>query len=213
MGFPRVVEHFSVGRSIMEPDPLPRRNHLLGRPSRPVPLLRYALGWTAAATLAVLVAVLAFRGIGGGDGAPSGAPRPDGVLASARAAGCSFRRVDDDAHRAPTGPAVAGRVDATPAPDGAYAQAPRSSELLAALADGRVVIRYRPTIPAPQRALLERLYDHDRGAVILTPEATGMDGVVAATAWRRVLTCDRVDRRVTQAIAEFRDQFRGRGPR
>jgi hypothetical protein len=39
-----------------------------------------------------------------------------------------------------------------------------------------------------------------------------MDGVVAATAWRRILTCDRIDSRVIGAIAEFRDQFRGRGP-
>jgi hypothetical protein len=38
-----------------------------------------------------------------------------------------------------------------------------------------------------------------------------MDGVVAATAWRRVLACPRIDPHVVGALAEFRDRFRGRG--
>ena len=38
-----------------------------------------------------------------------------------------------------------------------------------------------------------------------------MRAPVAATAWRRVLTCPRVDQKTIDAIAEFRDRFRGRG--
>jgi hypothetical protein len=48
--------------------------------------------------------------------------------------------------------------------------------------------------------------------VILTPDQTDMDGVVAATAWRRVLACPRIDTRALRALGEFRDRFRGGGP-
>ena len=133
------------------------------------------------------------------------------MLASARAAGCSFQHVDGAAARDGRPPA-GGRVHGRPAPDGAYTEAPALGTLVAALAGGSVVIQYRPGLPPRERALLEGLYGRDRRALILTPDGSGMRAPVAATAWRRVLTCPRVDQRTIDAIAEFRDRFRGRGP-
>ena len=91
-------------------------------------------------------------------------------------------------------------------------QPPPVGSLVSALARGRVVIHYRDPLTARERALLEGFYDGDRDGLILTPDQTRMDDVVAATAWRRVLACPRIDPRVADALAEFRDRFRGRGP-
>jgi hypothetical protein len=180
---------------------------------RPGPLARYALLWTAAAAAVVLVMLGLIR-------APDDARRPRddrhpasaGVLAAARAASCSYARIEGPAKRARSSPPVVGHSRVGPAFDGAYVQAPPVGSLVAALARGRVVIQYREPVAGRERALLERLYDVDRAAVILTPDQTGMDGVVAATAWRRLLACPRIDTRVLRALGEFRDRFRGRGP-
>src|SRR5918996_343034 len=132
--------------------------------------------------------------------------------AAARAAGCSYARVEGPAERLPSSPPVVGDAGVRPALDAAYVQAPPVGSLVAALERGRVVIQYREPVPGRERALLERLYDVDRAAVILTPDQTDMDAVVAATAWRRVLACPRIDTRALRALGEFRDRFRGGGP-
>jgi hypothetical protein len=177
------------------------------------PLARYALLWTGAAALVVLVALGAIRAFDRrGDSRGVVHAPPASVLAAARAAGCSFVRIDGPADRAPDSPPVVGEVRVRSALDGAYAQAPPVSSLVAALAHGRVVIQYRRPLTAHERALLDRLYDADRKAVILTPDRTGMDSAVSATAWRRELACPRIDTRVLEALGEFRDRFRGRGP-
>jgi hypothetical protein len=106
---------------------------------------------------------------------------------------------------------VAGRVHGRPAADGAYAEPPPRTTLVAALAAGSVVIQYRPGLSRHARTLVEGLYGRDRRALILTPDGSGMRAPVAATAWRRVLSCPHVDQRTIDALAEFRDRFRGRG--
>jgi Protein of unknown function (DUF3105) len=177
------------------------------------PLARYVLLWTAAAAVVVLVVLGVIRALDDA-GRPREMEHPAsaGVLATARAAGCSYARIEGPAERAPSSPPVVGDVRVGPALDGAYVQAPPVGSLVAALERGRVVIQYREPLPARERALLERLYDIDRAAVILTPDQTGIDGVVAATAWRRVLACPRIDARALRALDAFRDRFRGRGP-
>jgi hypothetical protein len=175
------------------------------------PIARYAMLWIGGALGAVLLGLWLVHGLDGGS-ARAPAHRPvDGVLASARAAGCSFARIQgplEPSRRPPVG----GDVRVRAAPDGAYAEPPPRGSLIAALAAGTVVIQYRPALAARQRTLLERLYAHDKGALILTPDATGMRPEVAVTAWRRVLTCPRVSQGTLDAIAQFRDRFRGRGP-
>jgi Protein of unknown function (DUF3105) len=181
---------------------------------RPGPLARYALVWTAAAAVVVLVTLGAIRAFDDEGRSREVQHRaPAGVLPAARAAGCSYSRIEGPAESAPRSPPVAGHTRVEPALDGAYVQAPPVGSLVAALARGRVVIQYREPVAGRERALLERLYDVDRGAMILTPDQTDMDGVVAATAWRRLLACPRIDSSALRALAEFRDRFRGRGPK
>jgi hypothetical protein len=189
-----------------------RRSGRLRAMRSPGPLARYAMLWIAGAVAAALAALWALGGLSSGAGRPPPQHhRPvDGVLASARAAGCSFQHVDGAAAR-DWRPPAGGRAHAGPAPDGAYAEAPARTTLVAALAAGTVVIQFRPGLPRRERAILERLYGRDRRALILTPDGSGMRAPVAATAWQRVLTCPRVEQKTIDAVAEFRDRFRGRG--
>jgi hypothetical protein len=186
------------------------------RPPRRVrgsgPLALYAILWIGGTVGAVLLVLWVTNELGSG-----AVPRPpvhrpvDGVLASARVAGCSFSHVDgplEGARRPPVG----GDVRVHAASDGSYTEAPTRSSLIAALASGSVVIQYEPGLAGPARTLLEQLYARDKAALILTPDASGMQVPVAVTAWRRVLTCPRVSRTTLDAIGEFRDRFRGHGP-
>jgi hypothetical protein len=175
------------------------------------PVVGYAILWIGGAVAFVVLALWATNVLDG-SGAHHPPHRPiDGVLASARAAGCSFTRVNGSLGT-PRRPPVGGQVRVHAAPDGSYAEPPPRATLIAALAAGSVVIQYRPAIASGQRTLLERLYARDKSALILTPDRSGMTALVAATAWRRELTCPRVSQGALDAIAEFRDRFRGRGP-
>lgn len=176
------------------------------------PLALYAILWIGGAIGAALIALWGANELGGRAAPRAPAHRPvDGVLASARAAGCSFRHVEGPLETVRR-PPVGGDVRGFAAPDGAYAEPPARGTLVAALAAGSVAIQYRPALAARDRTLLERLYARDKGALILTPDASGMQSPVAATAWRRVLACPRVSQGTLDAIAEFRDRFRGQGP-
>jgi Protein of unknown function (DUF3105) len=182
-------------------------------PGRTAALARYALLWTGAAAVVVLFVIGALRAFDARDGPRIADPLPAGVIAAAREAGCSFTRVEGPAEHAPDRPPVAGEARVRPALDGAYEQPPPVGSLVAALARGRVVVQYRDPLTTRERALLDGFYERDRSGLILTPDRTRMAGDVAATAWRRVLACPRIDPRVVDALAEFRDRFRWRGPR
>jgi Protein of unknown function (DUF3105) len=176
-------------------------------------LVRYTLLWAGASVLVVLAALGSFRtldeGSNPGRGRPAAVP---GIVAAADAADCSFRRLDATRTRTLDRPPAVGDPRARPAPDASYEQPPTVGELRGALARGRVVIQYDPALIAGERGELERLYDGDRYATILTPDRTGMRAAVAATAWRRVLECPHVNRQVLAALGEFRARFRGRRP-
>ena len=133
-----------------------RRSGQLRAMRGPGPVARYTMLWIAGAVAAVLAALWALGGLSGGARRPPPHHhRPvHGVLASARAAGCSFQHVDGAAARDGRPPA-GGRVHGRPAADGAYAEAPARGTLVAALAAGSVVIQYRPGLPRRERALLE----------------------------------------------------------
>jgi Protein of unknown function (DUF3105) len=173
------------------------------------PLARYTLLWSAAAAVVVLLVLGGLQALDRRDGPRAMPPPPAGVSAAARAAGCSFARIEGPMARAPDRPPVVGAARARPALDGAYAQAPPVGSLVAALARGRVVVQYRDPLGARERALLDDFYHRDPRELILTPDQTRMDGAVAVTAWRRVLACPRIDSGVVDALAAFRDRFRG----
>ena len=121
----------------------------------PGPVARYTMLWIAGAVAVVLVALWALGGLSGGARRPPPSHHQpvEGVLASARAAGCSFQHVAGAAARDGRPPA-GGRVHGRPAPDGAYTEAPALGTLVAALAGGSVVIQFRPGLPSRERALL-----------------------------------------------------------
>jgi Protein of unknown function (DUF3105) len=175
-------------------------------------LVRYALLWSGGSVLVVLVALGWFRAPDDRRDPVGGHPAPAGVVAAAHAADCSFRRLDGATGDPPDRPPAVGDPRAIPAPDGAYEQSPPVGALRGALARGRVVIQYSPALIAGERGQLERLYDGDRRALILTPDRTGMHAAVAATARRRVLECPGVNKPVLAALGEFRDRFRGGVP-
>jgi hypothetical protein len=75
-------------------------------------------------------------------------------------------------------------------------------------------VRFRRTLPDEQLRLLRAVHDERPGRSLLVPDARGMPYAVAATAWRRLLACPRVDRAgdVADALRAFRARYEGKGP-
>lgn len=97
--------------------------------------------------------------------------------------------------------------------DGNYVgtEPPDTERIVHALEHGRIVIWYRPDLPAAEIRRLERLFDEDPYHVLLVPRA-GLPCPVAATAWSRGVLCPAVDERSLDALRAFRDAYRDQGP-
>jgi Protein of unknown function (DUF3105) len=83
-----------------------------------------------------------------------------------------------------------------------------------------VLVWFKPSLPRDVRADLKALFEEDNYQMVLVPR-TNMPYAVAATAWNgepppngtgRLLTCERFDAQVFDAIRAFRDEHRGNGP-
>ena len=205
-------------------------------------LIGYAAG--AAVVLgALLVAgvLLASGGDNGGNGGdssevlPGGGEVPDQKVTdleeAAEAAGCRLESVRSKS-REHTGdlaetvaydskPPTSGKHYNTPAEDGEYEEARDVKELVHSLEHGRVVIWFKKTLAADQRANLKALFDEDPYQMIVTPDPTGMTYAVAATAWNadpqpngtgRLLGCPRFTPGVFDAIRAFKEEHRSNGP-
>ena len=177
------------------------------------------------------VAAGAFALIGrGGDAGPLGDPSgyPRGTAPPPRqtqlgpavqASGCQLESFESEGDQHVEGavdyesnPPHSGDHAEVAAEDQAFREAPPTEQLVHSLEHGRIVIQYKPGLPDEVRGGLKALYDEDPYHVILTPNATGMPYEVAATAWRKVLGCPRMNDRVYDAIRAFRDRYRDRGP-
>ena len=191
------------------------------------------------AVLAVLVFVLA----GGDDSSgsvdpdvlPSGGSVPEqkdfDLTKAAAAAGCelrdvkasgSFDHTTDPNERVKynSNPPTSGRHYVIPADDGAYSTAPTDEQLVHELEHGRVIIWFKPTLPADTRADLKALFDEDTYQMVLVPRAK-MPYQVAASAWNgtpepsglgRLITCNTVEPGLWDALRSFRDEHRSNGP-
>jgi hypothetical protein len=96
--------------------------------------------------------------------------------------------------------------------DGAYRQTPRSIEFVHSLEHGRIEIQYAPDLPKADQLALKGVFDESPSGMLLFPNSR-MPYEVAATAWTQLMGCKSYKGAKTlDAIRDFRDQFRGRGP-
>ena len=166
---------------------------------------------------------------------PSGGSVPEqkefDLTKAAAAAGCELKDVKASGNfdhttdpnervKYDSNPPTSGRHFAVPADDGAYSTAPTDEQLVHNLEHGRVIIWFKPTLPKDTRADLKALFDEDTYQMVLVPRAK-MPYEVAASAWNgtpepaglgRLLTCDRVDPEMWDALRAFRDEHRSNGP-
>jgi hypothetical protein len=122
----------------------------------------------------------------------------------ARAAGCRLAEYDADPN---SNPPVSGRVDERVyADDGSYVgrRPPTKLASVHALLHGRVVLQYRPDLPAAQVRALDRLVRRPPSRTLLFANNTGMRAPVAATAYLTLMTCPRVDADTLRALRAFR---------
>jgi len=158
------------------------------------------------------------------------APKITNLERATRAAGCRLQSTTArtrehiyDIHQRvqyDTNPPTSGKHFQVPAEDGIYEQAPPDTTIVHSMEHGRVVIWFRPNLPASARAGLRALVEDDSYQMLLVPRSK-MPFAVAATAWNgspgpagtgRLLGCPSFSPGVYDALRDFRDQHRGRGP-
>jgi hypothetical protein len=157
------------------------------------------------------------------------ARRETDLAAAARAAGCEFRefRSEGRRHIDPggtfdryrTNPPTSGPHDPVPAEDGVYqpGQTPRKEAWVHTLEHGRILLQYRPGLPARQREQLQALFDEpNRGEpgyhMVLLENNTEMEYAAAAVAWTAYVGCERITDRTWDAFRAFRDRFTDQAP-
>jgi hypothetical protein len=96
--------------------------------------------------------------------------------------------------------------------DGAYRQTPEPIQYVHSLEHGRIEIQYAPDLPQADQLALKGVFDESPSGMLLFPNSR-MPYEVAATAWTQLMGCKSYKGAKTlDAIRDFRDQFRGRGP-
>lgn len=198
---------------------------------------RKRLGLVGAAVLAIAVIaiVVVATGVLGGDddtskggGAEAAVPaqKIDNLAEAARAAQCKVTEYKEygrghtgDPVKYETNPPTSGDHDPTPAEDGIYPAdgPPDVEQSVHALEHGRINIQYKAGTPANRIAQLEAVADEEvKGTsgyhTLLFQNQTKMTPAVAATAWRRALTCDTWNDQVFDAIRAFRRDRVDKGP-
>lgn len=170
-------------------------------------LLRYVVAWLLAAGAAVAVALIVLADAPDPVSLPP--VRQAGLVSAARAAGCDLakgRRVGD------VRPAQARAAQKAPLDPGAYRRPPGAAAVAAAARRGIVVIQYRPDLSA---ARLEELLTVQRSVprgTAVAPSGASARADVAATAWRRRLTCRRFGEGTLDALRLFVGRYVGTGP-
>jgi hypothetical protein len=161
----------------------------------------------AAAAVVVGVALIA---LGGGDPDSVGLPpiEETQLARAARDDGCALRR-EQPGER--LNPPVSGAVG-TPARAGVYDEAPHVSSLVAALRRGVIVIHVRGDVDDGRFDELRSIHEAAPNGTIVTPNETGMHFEVGATAYRRLLGCERLTEAAIQALLLFRGRYLGSGP-
>ena len=176
------------------------------RPGGPSALLRYALVWIVGG--AVVAAMLVLLVDGPDD--PQIVPlRETQLEEAAREARCSLRAARNGEM---LDPPVDGPFTDPPLRPGVYDEPERPEPAVAALRRGSIVVYYRDGV---DDAWVEKLREYQRAVpdgTIVLPDDGGTRYEVAATAWRRLLSCSRVTDDAVEALQLFRGRFIGQGP-
>jgi hypothetical protein len=201
------------------------------------------VGIGAAGVLGLAAAIVLALVVLGGDGDSSASSEllPDGgsvpeqriddVDEAVEAAGCEFTsaraksrdHIQDPDQKVdyPTNPPTSGRHYELPADDGAYSEAPSDEQLVHTLEHGRMIIWFKPSLTADQRANILALFDEEDGYQMALVPRRNMDAAVAASVWSRepeplgtgrLLTCPEYNDRIFDALRTIRNEYRGDGP-
>jgi hypothetical protein len=143
---------------------------------------------------------------------------------AAAAAHCDLRlnlKDEGNTHVAPgthvtyhTNPPTSGNHVAPPyqEADGAYSTEPASIDFVHSLEHGRIEIQYAPDLPEQDQLALKGVFDESPSGMLMFPNRQ-MPYEVATTAWTQLMGCKKYEGAKTlDAIRDFRDQFRGKGP-
>ena len=96
--------------------------------------------------------------------------------------------------------------------DGAYSEYPSPVLTVHSLEHGRINLQYSPDLSEEDQLALKGVFDESPEGMLLFPNPD-MPYEVAATAWTKLLGCDSYEGDATlDAIRDFRDTYRGRGP-
>jgi hypothetical protein len=96
--------------------------------------------------------------------------------------------------------------------DGAYSAFPQPVRFVHSLEHGRIEIQYSPDLPEKDQLALKGVFDESPDGMLLFPNPD-MPYEVATTAWTQLMGCKTYDGDATlDAIRDFRDTYRGRGP-
>ena len=169
-----------------------------GEAARRRRLIGYAVGG-GVVVLAVVVAVALLAGGGGSGSAASGDVLPDdgsyseprevaSVAAGAKAANCELKSFPAKSRehladlsekvKYSSNPPTSGNHYQVPAEDKAYSDPPNVKELVHTLEHGRIVIWFKKSLTADQRASLKAYYDDDPYQMVLVPDETGTERLV-----------------------------------
>lgn len=144
--------------------------------------------------------------------------------AAARAAGCELElslKDEGNTHLDPgsddlpdygTNPPTSGDHYPNPLADGVFLDTPSPGNYVHSLEHGRIEIEYHPDLAERSQLALKGVVEEDRAGMIMFPNDE-LDGEVAVAAWTRLMSCPRFrGAKTLDAVRDFRDSFRGRGP-
>jgi hypothetical protein len=158
------------------------------------------------------------------EGTPPPLVRQASLSKAAAAAHCDLRLNlpnEGQTHIAPgkhvtydTNPPTSGNHVAPPyqQADGAYSKTPVDINYVHSLEHGRIEIQYSLRLPEEDQLALKGVFDDSPSGMLLFPNSK-MPYEVATTAWTQLMGCKKYEGSKTlDAIRDFRDQYRGRGP-
>ena len=159
----------------------------------------------------------------GREGTPPPELQQGDLAVAAKAAGCDLQldlKEEGNQHIAKanqlaeykTDPPTSGNHYPEQLADGAYSSFPEEWFFVHSLEHGRVEVQYSPDLPEDEQLALKGVFDESPEGMLLFPNPK-MPSAVAVTAWTQLLTCKTFEGDATiDAIRDFRDTFRGRGP-